>query len=151
MSSVPFVLTVVVLFFVLWPCIYFAIEQTGLRNVNRVLAPAATILCILSMMGNFRTVQPESLIETILIPWAALGYSILFVLLLCLLRFLHGKVLRFFEGKSGSSEGADEVNRREVWGHYEERNVDIESIGYGNIEKHKQGALARGSERSLHE
>ena len=85
MSSVPFVLILVLLFFVLWPCISFAIEQTGLRNVNRVLAPAATILCILSMMGNFRTVQPESLIETVLIPWAALGYSILFVILLWLL------------------------------------------------------------------
>lgn len=116
MPTLLFGLFLAAIFFLLWACISFAIEQTGLRNVNTILAPAATILCIVSMLGSFGNPHPEPLIETILIPWAALGYSMLFVLLLCLLGFLHGRLLRFFDDKYGHAGEESEINGREAWG-----------------------------------
>ncbi len=151
MFNVLSILMLVAIFFVLWPCIAFAIEQTGLRNVNGILAPAATVLCILSMMGNLGNTAKDSPVAFVLIPWAALGYSLLFVLVLCLLGFLHGRLRRFFGEEYGQANGEDEIKRREVWGYSDKRNVDHGGVRERDSEEHKQGALARRKEGSRYE
>ena len=151
MLSIPLLLILVVLFVVLWPCIWFAIEQTGLRHVNQILAPAATILCILSMTGSIHPVRTESLIETVLIPWAALGYSMVFVLLLCLLRFLSRNVLRYLDDGSRRWEQVTKRRQGGSLGQCEKENVDCDGFGDRDGKEHTRGALAREDERRRYE
>lgn len=108
MPSVLNLIELAAVFVVLMPCIWFALEQTTLRSVNPVLAPAATFLCVLALQRGGATPRPWGLMDTVLVLWMALGLSILFVLLLWLL----SRLKQWFDGDA-SEEWCEHAARSE--------------------------------------
>ena len=105
LSAIPMLL----LFIVLCPCIWFAIEQTELRNANRILTPAAALLCVLAMLGSFRSADEGAIVDVVLIPWATLGWSLLFVIILWLFSRLGERICRTTQDRFRRPEHDDWV------------------------------------------
>jgi uncharacterized membrane protein len=75
-------------------CTLFAFEQTEFRELKAVLAPCVSVLCVLALLRGTTGVPGETLIDTILIPYEALVYSLIFVAVLWLLSLGHRWIRR---------------------------------------------------------
>lgn len=141
MSSVLLTVTVIGLFLVLYSCISYSLKQTELGD-SKFIAPAATILCLIGMFGQFRVSQESSLFETVLLPWAALGYSLLFILLLCLIR----RLCRSRDEECDISDNDGEIPGRNLCG-IEEKRVECGSYHVSDATEDKNQEVACNKER----
>jgi len=83
MLPVTTVLVLTPIFLVIFACTMFALEHTGLREAKLVLALAVSALCMLGLMRG--GTGKESMVDVILIPYEALTYSLIFIVVLWLL------------------------------------------------------------------
>jgi len=84
---VPIVL--ISIFVLVYVCIVFALDHTGFREMRFVLALPVSVLCVLSLTRGGGHSQDVSMIDTVLIPYAALACSMVFVVVLLLLSRIH--------------------------------------------------------------
>lgn len=83
------------LFVVLFVLIVFALEESPFRDQKYLLGGTAALLCVLSMAAYAQPVFPIfTSIHVVLLPWAALGISMLFVVALMLFLKFRGWIGR---------------------------------------------------------
>ena len=96
-------------FLVVFLCTRFALEHTELRDVKGVLSLAVSTLCVLGLLRGGG--EKEPLIDTVLIPYEALAFLLMFLVIPWLLaratlwiRKVHANWLRQAEEERGRFE-----------------------------------------------
>ncbi|PHS04368.1 MAG: hypothetical protein COA78_16705 [Blastopirellula sp.] len=93
----PIILTAV--FVLVLVCTLVAFKDIELfSDVKMILAPTVAALCVFSLGFGNESSESSPLVETILLPYAALAYSLLFLALLWLLSRIPW-VSRYFDNR----------------------------------------------------
>ena len=108
MMTISLALVLSSVFVIVFVCTVFALQQSPLRKMKTVLAFPVSMLSVLSLMRGATIVQENLVVDTVLIPYAALACALLFVLLLWLLSQVHLWIRKGLRDRHGRSE-PDEV------------------------------------------
>lgn len=95
--TVPIILIAV--FVIVYVCTAYALEQTELRDAKFVLALPVGVLSILGMVRGSERAQESSVGDVVLIPYEALAYSLIFVVILWLLSRAYVWILKTWENR----------------------------------------------------
>lgn len=94
MSTMVLAIVLASIFVLVFACTIYALGQTEFREMKVVLALPVSVLCVLSLLRGTGNAQEKSLHDVILIPYEALVYALIFVVILWLLSRIHLRILK---------------------------------------------------------
>ena len=107
MTTIFLTPVLIAVFVLVYVCTIFALEQTEFCKAKFVLAFPVGILCVLSLLRGVGNSREESLVDVVLIPYEALFYALIFLVILWILSRFHlriQKTLKWRERPKSESE-----------------------------------------------
>lgn len=86
-------LMLISIFVLVYICTVYALGQSELRSVRFALAFPVSMLCVLSFLRGGEN-QEKPMLDLILIPYQALAYTFLFIIVLLVFFLLRPRILR---------------------------------------------------------
>lgn len=115
MPTVILIPVLIAIFVLVYACTIYALEQTEFRKSKLILAFPVGILCVLSLLRRVGNSREESLVDVVLIPYEALVYALLFLVILWILSRFHLRIQKTLKQRDRpKSESEYRVRQREV-------------------------------------
>lgn len=89
-------LMLISIFVLVYICTAYALGQSELRSVRFALAFPVSMLCVLSFLRGGEN-QEKPMLDLILIPYQALAYTFLFIIVLLVFFLLRPRISRMLE------------------------------------------------------
>jgi hypothetical protein len=108
-TSTTFIL--ISIFVLVYICTVHSLEQSEFRDARFVLAFPVSVLCVLGVLRG-GDVQEKPILELVLIPYAALAYALIFMVIMLILFLFRSRILKVLKRRDRAQSESEEIERQ---------------------------------------
>jgi hypothetical protein len=99
------------IFVLVYICTVYAFGQSELCDAKFVLAFPVSVLCVLGVLRG--DVQEKPILELVLIPYAALAYALIFMVILLILFLFRSRIQKVLKRRDRPKLGNEEIGKKQ--------------------------------------
>jgi hypothetical protein len=109
-TSTTFIL--ISIFVLVYICTVHSLGQSEFRDARFVLAFPVSVLCVLGVLRG-GDVQEKPILELVLIPYAALAYALIFMVIMLILFLFRSRIQKVLKRHDRPKLGNEEIGKKQ--------------------------------------